>query len=80
MLGQFAVPFCLNQGGSVLYYVLLGQERLSLAVPICNASSLVFTTLTATLVRGERLHNPWLAACGIALITLGVTLIMSTSL
>jgi hypothetical protein len=62
----------------VLYYVLLGQARLSLAVPICNASSLVFTTLTATLVRGERMRDPWLAACGIFCVTLGVTLMNST--
>jgi len=72
---RFIVPFLLNQSGSLLYYLLLGSTQLSLAVPICNATTFVFTLLTARFVRGEeQTGNPWLLACGVTCIVIGVGL------
>jgi len=44
---QYIFPLALNiGGGSVLYFLLLGQADLSLAVPITNALTLIFTLLS----------------------------------
>jgi len=71
---RFFVPFLVNQAGSVLFVVLLGSAELSLAVPICNATSFVFTLAVATLL-GEKMHgDPVLLAVGSLCIVAGVTL------
>ncbi|XP_072465974.1 transmembrane protein 234 isoform X4 [Notamacropus eugenii] len=40
---QYLVPFCLNQCGSLIYYLTLASTDLSLAVPITNSLALVVT-------------------------------------
>ncbi|XP_037916764.1 transmembrane protein 234 homolog [Hermetia illucens] len=50
---QYIVPFLLNQSGSLLYFFTLQKTALSVAVPIANSLSFVFTALVAQLL-GER--------------------------
>ncbi|XP_043848056.1 transmembrane protein 234 isoform X2 [Dromiciops gliroides] len=40
---QYLVPLCLNQCGSLIYYLTLASTDLSLAVPISNSLALVVT-------------------------------------
>ncbi|CAG8661066.1 6600_t:CDS:2, partial [Paraglomus brasilianum] len=47
---QYIVPLILNLSGSVVYYYTLGQADLSLAVPITNSLTFIFTTLAAALL------------------------------
>lgn len=71
---RFLVPFAINQSGSVLFMFLLGSSELSLAVPVCNASTFVFTLLTSLLL-GEKIHgDPALLSLGVVLVIAGVTL------
>uniref|UniRef100_A0A7S1UNM3 EamA domain-containing protein n=1 Tax=Grammatophora oceanica TaxID=210454 RepID=A0A7S1UNM3_9STRA len=67
------LPYLLNQSGSLLYYVLLANSDLTLAVPICNALSLVFSMGTSHLL-GERVDKPLRAGLGAAMVMMGVTL------
>lgn len=50
---QYVLPFALNQAGSVLYVAVLQTAELSLAVPVVNSLSFVFTAVAA-LCLGER--------------------------
>ena len=47
---KFILPFGINQLGSVLFTVLLGNNDFSLIVPISNALTFLFTFLTAYLM------------------------------
>lgn len=67
------LPYLFNQAGSVLYYFTLSQSDLSLAVPICNALSLVFSIATSYAL-GERSDHPWRTAAGSALVVSGVAI------
>ncbi|XP_074161466.1 transmembrane protein 234 isoform X2 [Sminthopsis crassicaudata] len=40
---QYLVPLCLNQCGSLIFYLTLASADLSLAVPISNSLALVVT-------------------------------------
>ncbi|KFU91823.1 Transmembrane protein 234, partial [Chaetura pelagica] len=44
------VPFLLNQGGSLLFYLTLASTDLSLAVPLCNSLALIITVVTGRLL------------------------------
>lgn len=70
---QFLAAFLANQSGSLLFYLTLASADLSLAVPITNSLTLVFTALSGRFLFGE---DPISARSqlGIALILLGVTL------
>jgi drug/metabolite transporter (DMT)-like permease len=69
---RFAVPFAVNQAGSVLYMVVVAQHDLSMAKPSIDALTFVFTALTSRLL-GERAlsASAWL---GMALIIAGVAI------
>ena len=71
------LPYLLNQSGSVLFYYTLANSDLSLAVPICNGLSLVFSIVTSYLV-GERIINPVRTTLGAALIMAGVAICLSS--
>ncbi|XP_020300864.1 transmembrane protein 234 homolog isoform X2 [Pseudomyrmex gracilis] len=43
---RYAVPFFFNQCGSVLYFLTLQNTDISLAVPVSNSLSFVFTAIT----------------------------------
>ena len=70
------LPYALNQCGSVLYYFLLASSDLSVAVPVCNALSLVFSCITSYLL-GERVDQPIKAIFGSAFVMAGVAICMS---
>jgi len=71
------LPYALNQCGSVLYYYLLASSDLSVAVPVCNALSLVFSCITSYML-GERVDQPLKAIVGSALVMVGVAICMSS--
>jgi hypothetical protein len=70
---RFLLPYVLNQSGSVVYVYLLGSSDISLAVPICNSLTFVFTAITSWLM-GERMGDPGKTLGGAALVLVGVTI------
>ncbi|KAG9286242.1 hypothetical protein G9A89_014228 [Geosiphon pyriformis] len=50
---QYIIPLLLNLSGSTVYYITLGQADLSLAVPITNSLTFIFTTFAAWIL-GEK--------------------------
>ncbi|XP_060069924.1 transmembrane protein 234-like [Ylistrum balloti] len=72
---KYLVPFCINQGGSVIYYLTLATADLSLAVPITNSLTFIFTSISGTLM-GEKppsrdtCFGMMLVVCGVALCVL----------
>ena len=56
-----------------MYYRLLGTEDLSVAMPIANGLTFLFTGLTAAL-KGEKIDDPVSSVVGAALVLLGVTI------
>jgi drug/metabolite transporter (DMT)-like permease len=71
------LPYALNQCGSFLFYYLLASSDLSMAVPVCNALSLVFSCITSYAL-GERVDQPVMAICGSALVVIGVAICVSS--
>ncbi|KFW88168.1 Transmembrane protein 234 [Phalacrocorax carbo] len=67
------VPFLLNQGGSLLFYLTLGSTDLSLAVPLCNSLALIVTLVTGRIL-GEDIGGKRML-----LTVLGVTLCVAGS-
>lgn len=54
---QYIVPFLVNQCGSLLYVFALGTTDLSLAVPVTNSLTFVFTAITGWLKGEEKAHR-----------------------
>ncbi|RIB30274.1 hypothetical protein C2G38_2136419 [Gigaspora rosea] len=50
---QFIIPLLINLSGSIVYYYTLGKADLSLAVPITNSLTFIFTALAGSLF-GEK--------------------------
>lgn len=71
---QYIVPFLLNQSGSILYFYALQNADLSLAVPVANSCTFLFTAFTAILL-GEQKQN-FKTYIGIGLITTGISICM----
>lgn len=69
---QYIIPFLCNQCGSLLYVCALQNSELSMAVPIANSCTFLFTALTAICL-GEQLPNI-MSSIGIALIAMGVAI------
>lgn len=80
-LGRLGVwlPYAMNQVGSLLYYVLLANYNMSLAVPVCNGLALVFSSLTSHAL-GERVDKPIRAVVGSLLVIVGVGICMDASM
>ncbi|XP_029894043.1 transmembrane protein 234 [Aquila chrysaetos chrysaetos] len=74
---KYMVPFLLNQGGSLLFYLTLASADLSLAVPLCNSLALIVTLVTGRLL-GEDIGGKR-AVVGMLLTILGVTLCVAGS-
>lgn len=70
------LPYLLNQSGSIVFYSLLANSDLSLAVPICNALALLFSFGTSALL-GEPIDKPFRTFLGAALVLVGVTICVS---
>jgi drug/metabolite transporter (DMT)-like permease len=71
---KVAIPFLINQSGSMLFYLLLSTEPLGTTVPIVNCLTFVFTALTSVLVNGEKVDSPFLLIAGTALVLAGMYL------
>ncbi|CAM9953234.1 unnamed protein product [Heterosigma akashiwo] len=67
------LPLLVNQSGSAVYYYLLGSEDISLAVPICNSMTFIFTAITS-IILGEKIQNPLCCFSGALCIIIGTTL------
>ncbi|XP_031988195.1 transmembrane protein 234 [Corvus moneduloides] len=74
---KYLVPFLLNQGGSLLFYLTLASTDLSLAVPLCNSLALVVTLVTGKIL-GEDIGGKR-AVAGMLLTVLGVSLCVAGS-
>lgn len=72
------LPYVLNQSGSLVFYILLANSNLSMAVPVCNAMALVFSFGTSFLL-GEPIDKPFHTALGASLVLVGVTICVSSS-
>ena len=66
---QYMLPFCINQLGAVVYYVTISRADITLAVPMTNSLTFLFTTLFGWLL-GERI-SPW-TLLGVLLVLGGV--------
>ncbi|EDV26370.1 uncharacterized protein TRIADDRAFT_22769 [Trichoplax adhaerens] len=66
-------PILINQIGSLIYYVTLSKADLSLAIPVANSLTFVFTALTGYYL-GEKLNGGIRLWLGTSLILCGVTL------
>ena len=69
---QYAVPFVINQSGSVLYYVTIGQADISLAVPITNSLTFLVTSIAGRMM-GEKAPTN-VTYFGVVLVLIGVSL------
>lgn len=69
---QYIVPFLLNQSGSILYVYTLQDSDISLAIPIAQACTFLFTALAAIALR-EQMPNKT-TFFGIALIFIGINI------
>lgn len=71
---QYIIPFALNQCGSVLFVWGLQDSEMTVAVPIANSLSFLFTAVTA-IVLGENKPNIKILI-GIALVIIGISICM----
>ncbi|CAN9502059.1 unnamed protein product [Ophioblennius macclurei] len=69
---QYMVPFLLNQSGSLVFYYTLSSTDLSLAVPVTNSLTFIWTLLTGRLL-GEEFGGKQ-AVLGMFLTMAGITL------
>lgn len=69
---NYMIPFIMNQAGSVLYYFTLASAEISLAVPLTNSLTFIFTMISGHLL-GEQIKNKT-TYVGIALVLVGVCL------
>lgn len=70
------LPYLLNQTGSIVFYVLLANSDLTLAVPTCNALAMLFSFMTSACF-GEKIDKPFRAFAGATLVLVGVTICVS---
>ncbi|XP_069576532.1 transmembrane protein 234 [Brachyistius frenatus] len=75
---KYLVPFLLNQSGSLVYYYTLSTTELSLAVPVANSLTFLFTLLTGK-VLGEEFGGKQ-AVVGMFLTMAGITLCVISSI
>ncbi len=68
------VPFALNQAGSAMFFYLLSTEPVSVASPVCNSLTFLFTALTSLIVFKEYVKHPLLLLIG-SLFILGGTVL-----
>ncbi|XP_067006461.1 transmembrane protein 234 homolog [Anabrus simplex] len=71
---KFVVPFLLNQCGSVLYFFTLSKSDLTMAVPVANSLTFVFTALVGWALGEEQPDKGTI--WGMLLVLAGITLCM----
>uniref|UniRef100_A0A0B6Z4S3 EamA domain-containing protein n=1 Tax=Arion vulgaris TaxID=1028688 RepID=A0A0B6Z4S3_9EUPU len=69
---KYLLSFFTNQMGSVIYYITLSSADVTLAVPITNSLTFIFTALSSRFL-GEK-NLTWDAIVGMILIISGVSL------
>ncbi|XP_032671857.1 transmembrane protein 234 homolog [Odontomachus brunneus] len=69
---KYMLPFLLNQCGSVLYFLTLQNTDISLAVPVSNSLTFIFTAITGWFLGEEKVHRN--AYIGMILMLCGTTL------
>lgn len=69
---KYIIPFLINQSGSLVYYLTLASADLSLAVPITNSLTFLFTTMVGQIL-GEKVASKE-TCLGMVLVMLGVGL------
>ncbi|XP_019743766.1 transmembrane protein 234 isoform X2 [Hippocampus comes] len=73
---KYLIPFVLNQSGSLVYYYTLSTTDLSLAVPVSNSLTFLWTLLTGKLLCEDFGGKP---VAGMLLTMVGVTLCIVSS-
>ena len=68
----YLFPLALNQCGSVVFYLTLASADLSLAVPITNCLTFIFTAISGRLLGEQALSLQ--AYAGVALVAVGVSI------
>lgn len=68
---KYTIPFLINQSASVLYFWTLANTELSVAVPVVNSLTFIFTVVAGVILK-ERLDRQTLF--GSILITIGIVL------
>ncbi|XP_026283526.1 transmembrane protein 234 homolog [Frankliniella occidentalis] len=69
---KYMIPFLLNQSGSVVYFLTLQNTEMSVAVPIANSLTFVFTAISGWFL-SEGIPNAK-TFIGIALVLSGISL------
>lgn len=67
---KYMVTFLLNQSGSVLYYFSLQSTDLTVAVPVSNSSTFVWTALVGWWLGEDK--PKWSTIMGALFVTIGV--------
>lgn len=75
---KYLIPFLLNQSGSLVYYFTLATTDMSLAVPVANSLTFIFTLLTGRLL-GEEFGGRR-AVAGMILTMAGITMCVVSSI
>ena len=75
---QYVVPFLINQTGSVLYYVTIGQADISLAVPITNSLTFLVTSIAGRMMGEKAPTNS--TYIGVTLVVIGVAFCITAKL
>ncbi|VWU51786.1 conserved protein, unknown function [Hepatocystis sp. ex Piliocolobus tephrosceles] len=73
---NFITSYFLNNIGSVLYYYLLYKSDISLAMPLANTSSFIFTYITEVIILKKKVS--YKSALGLVLICAGLFLCLKT--
>ena len=68
---KYMLPFAVNQLGAVVYYVTISTADITLAVPLTNSLTFLFTTLFGLLL-GEHISPHTIA--GVVLVLSGVAM------
>ena len=69
---KLLLPFIINQSGSLVYYYLLSSEPITMASPICNSLTFIFTALTGQCLFHEEIKHPLCIFAGVILILIGI--------
>jgi drug/metabolite transporter (DMT)-like permease len=72
---KYLFPFLLNQCGSALYYFTLSGSEITLASPISNSLTMLFTLLSGIML-GERPNGK--TVVGVILVMIGIILCVSS--
>jgi uncharacterized membrane protein len=75
---QYVVPFVINQIGSVLYYITIGQADISLAVPITNSLTFLVTSIAGRMMGEKAPANT--TYIGVVLVLIGVAFCIASKL